>query len=243
MGRIDSQSQSGHSEVGDLLGFLLLSLALSATARGPSLELGGSLALLSGREGNKRRNQILSNVNIREAIASGQLAIENLQDKAIQPASIDLHLSPVFILANRVSHAVDPYLAPDVTEAFSDAYNYTGDRYILWPGHFVLAATERVTLGNELVGQVAGKSSLARLGLYVESAGFIDPGFDGPITLELYNVSPNSILLTPSMPICQLSLSRLDSPASPVYSGSYVNSSGPVISRYWKSNKRPGAGA
>ncbi|MGA4923503.1 dCTP deaminase, partial [Bacillus subtilis] len=68
--------------------------------------------------------------------------------------------------------------------------------FVLFPQQFILAATERVTLGNELAGQVAGKSSLARLGLYVESAGFIDPGFDGPITLELYNVSPNSILLT-----------------------------------------------
>ena len=182
---------------------------------------------------------MLSNVNIREAIASGQLAIENLQEGAIQPASIDLHLGKWFIqaLANSRRFKVDPYEEQDVWQGFTDAELYI--HFTLKPGQFVLAATERVTLGNELVGQVAGKSSLARLGLYVESAGFIDPGFDGPITLELYNVSPNSILLTPGMPICQISLSRLDSPANPVYSGSYVGSTGPVMSRYWKSNRRP----
>lgn len=181
---------------------------------------------------------MLSNVNIRETIASGQLAIENLQDKAIQPASIDLHLGSQFITAKHRGRGVDPYSRDDIEKAFAVSFG-TLDQFSLAPGGFLLAATERVTLGNELVGQVAGKSSLARLGLYVESAGFIDPGFDGPITLELFNVSPNSILLTPSMPICQLSLSRLDSPANPVYSGSYVGSTGPVVSKYWKSNKRP----
>ena len=181
-------------------------------------------------------------MNIREAIASGQLAIENLHDKAIQPASIDLHLGGqyIFPVHHGPNFLIDPYSEKHIGEAFSKRANM--GHCLLEPGRFVLAATERVTLGNELVGQVAGKSSLARLGLYIESAGFIDPGFDGPITLELYNVSPNSILLAPSMPICQLSLSRLDSPANPVYSGSYVGSTGPVVSKYWKSNKRPGAG-
>ena len=182
-------------------------------------------------------------MNIREAIASGQLAIEDLQDKAIQPASIDLHLGNQFIqaIARDRRFVLDPYVESDIKRGFDGNGEWEAEHIIL-PGEFVLAATERVTLGNELVGQVAGKSSLARLGLYIESAGFIDPGFDGPITLELYTVSPNSILLTPSMPICQLSLSRLDSPANPVYSGSYVGSTGPVVSKYWKSNKRPGAG-
>ena len=181
-------------------------------------------------------------MNIREAIASNQLAIENLQDKAIQPASIDLHLGSQFIKADKLSRrfVLDPYDGLHIWSGFGGVEANT--QFILEPQQFVLAATERVTLGNELVGQVAGKSSLARLGLYIESAGFIDPGFDGPITLELFNVSPNSILLTPGMPICQISLSRLDSPANPVYSGSYVGSTGPVVSKYWKSNKRPGAG-
>jgi len=176
-------------------------------------------------------------VNLREAIRNGQLYVEGLKDESIQKASIDLHLGGEFVISRVLGWPLDPYSEMDIKAAFKHAPVGNGF-IILEPMRFVLAATERVSLNNGLVGQVAGKSSLARLGLIVESAGFIDPGFNGSITLELCNVSPNPILLTPGMAIAQICVSRLDTPADGVYDGKYQNSTGPVASMYWK-NKRP----
>jgi len=184
---------------------------------------------------------MLSNVGLRDAIRTGQLAIEGLKEESIQLASIDLHLGNKFIFPNGEFfefRVLDMYDRESMEDAFSPPMLLTpGVR--IGPGDFFLAATERVTLSNELVAQVAGKSSVARAGIMVESAGFIDPGFDGPITLEIYNQMPFSILLIPGMPICQIAVTRLDIPADGVYGGKYVGSDGPVASRYWM-NKRPG---
>lgn len=143
-------------------------------------------------------------------------------------------------MANWESVQLDPYDEEMTNLAFGPMLELP--HYLLLPGRFVLAATERVTLGNQLVAQVAGKSSLARDCLVVENAGYIDPGFDGPITMELFNQGPFTLVLTAGMPIAQLAVTRLDSPANPVYSGKYLGASGPQVSMYWK-NKRPGAGA
>ena len=182
---------------------------------------------------------MLSRPDLKEAIASGQLFIEGLKEESIQPASIDLHLGDEFIepWGPRDSRMLDPYDADSMQESFSPPLRWSYCE--LKPGGFILAATERVTLGNELVAQVAGKSSVARFGIMIESAGYIDPGFDGCITLEIYNQMPFSILLTPGMPICQLAVTRLDTPADITYAGKYNGSVGPVASRYWM-NKRPG---
>jgi len=188
---------------------------------------------------------VLSRQGLKGAIASGQLFIEGLKEESIQPASIDLHLGDKIINAVRPIGApreVDPFNEVSVKAAFHSYHHdpvYTiAGKFILRPGEFVLVATERVTIGNELVAQVAGKSSLARLGLMVESAGFIDPGFDGCITLELFNQLPSAILLTPGMPIAQLVVTRLDTPVELGYVGKYQGATGPQSSRYYL-NRRP----
>ena len=181
---------------------------------------------------------MLSRVDLKEVIASGQLFIEGLKEESIQPASIDLHLGDEFIVP--VHHAadflLDPYSKGKMLRAFSSPSKMSS--CVLQPGHFILAATERVRLGNSLVAQVAGKSSVARYGLMIESAGFIDPGFDGCITLEIYNQMPFSVLLVPGQPICQLAVSRLDVPADVGYAGKYQGADGPQASRYYL-NRRP----
>lgn len=184
---------------------------------------------------------MLSRVNLKEAIASGQLAIEGLKEESIQPASIDLHLGNSFIRPQAPpSFVLDPYNKGDMDFAFRE--HWSGDGFLLGAGGFILAATERVTLGNELVAQVAGKSSVARFGIVIESAGFIDPGFDGCITLEIYNQMLFSILLTPGMPLAQLVVFRLDTPADRIYKGKYQGADGPQASRYYL-NPRPEVGS
>jgi dCTP deaminase len=192
----------------------------------------------SGQQQSKEKH-VLSRVDLKEAIASGQLFIEGLKEESIQPASIDLHLGDSFIApyADK-GFVLDPYSESDMDSTFKEPL-WGGGGFVLASGGFILAATERVTLGNKLVAQVAGKSSVARFGIVIESAGFIDPGFDGCITLEIYNQMPFSILLTPGMPIAQLAVTRLDTPADITYAGKYNGSVGPVASRYWM-NKRPG---
>lgn len=200
---------------------------------------------------------MLSRPDLKAAIASGQLSIEGLKEESIQPASIDLHLDYRVIRLKRPrlsffrrlwlvvalrgiprTDPVDPYNHEEMLSLFGET-----EEYYLWfaiePGEFLLAATERVSIGNELVAQVAGKSSVARFGLMVESAGYIDPGFDGSITLELFNQLHRPLILTAGMPIAQLAVTRLDTPADITYAGKYNGSVGPVASRYWM-NKRPG---
>lgn len=181
---------------------------------------------------------MLSRPRLREAIASGELFIEGLKEESVQPASIDLHLGDKFIAPRgpRGSRVFDPFDEGLMVESFSPPLRW--NRLALRPGHFILAATERVRLGNSLVAQVAGKSSVARYGLMIESAGFIDPGFDGCITLEIYNQMPFSVLLVPGQPICQLAVSRLDVPADVGYAGKYQGADGPQASRYYL-NRRP----
>jgi len=181
---------------------------------------------------------MLSRPGLKEAIASGQLFIEGLKEESIQPASIDLHLGDTFIAPMPGSGFVlNPYDRESMEYAFRGTY-WGGDGYILSSGGFILAATERVALGNELVAQVAGKSSVARFGIVIESAGFIDPGFDGCITLEIYNQMPFSVLLIPGMPIAQLAVTRLDTPVELGYVGKYQGATGPQSSRYYL-NRRP----
>lgn len=137
---------------------------------------------------------ILSDRDIRRHLHTGHLVIDPPpSDEAIQPASIDLHLGTEF----RYLHGV-PLPNP-------------GDRILLLAGHFVLAHThETVTIPDDLVAQLDGKSTLARLGMSIhQTAGWIDPGFTGHITLELHNCAPRPISLVPGMPIGQLVLMRL----------------------------------
>lgn len=180
---------------------------------------------------------LLSDRDLRAELADGRLGIDPLDPALIQPSSIDVRLDRLFRVFNnsRYTH-IDPALQQDeLTELVEVA---DGDPFVLHPGEFVLGATlERLALPDDLAGRLEGKSSLGRLGLLTHStAGFIDPGFDGHITLELSNVANLPITLWPGMKIGQLCFFRLSSSAqSPYGTGAnqnrYQGQRGPTASR------------
>lgn len=180
---------------------------------------------------------ILSDRSIKEALAAGRIGIDPLADDAVQPSSVDVRLGGQFrVFANHRYPHIDVRVdQPDLT----DLVEVADGPFVLHPGEFVLGATlERITLPADLVARLEGKSSLARLGLVIHStAGFIDAGFDGDVTLELSNVATLPILLYPGMKIAQFAFFALDRPAERPYgsgaSGSkYQGQSGPTASRY-----------
>jgi dCTP deaminase len=185
---------------------------------------------------------VLSDADIRKEIEAGHLVIDPYDPAALQPASLDLKLGPEFrVFRNYRLPFIDPKLPmPDLTEleVLKD-----GKPFILHPGEFALAVTvERVAIPDYLVGRLDGKSSLGRLGLIVHStAGYVDPGFNGRLTLELTNIINLPILLYEGMPVSQISFNRLTSPAEKPYgkSGSkYQGQTGPEPSRYYLNYQR-----
>lgn len=162
---------------------------------------------------------ILSDASIAERWASGSLGIQPMYHANIQPASLDLTLGSHFRVMTRVGHGrryIDPFENWDVTEE-CEVTNLEG--LTILPGMFVLGTTdETLSLPNDLVGRVDGKSSLGRLGLMVHAtAGFVDPGFSGQITLELSNVGLLPIVLYPGMAIAQISFMQMDRPTDTPY--------------------------
>ncbi len=159
---------------------------------------------------------MLSDRDIRKALDSGRLKIEPLGENAIQPASVDLRLANSFWAFPIDDEPLDMF--KPLVEGV-DRETIIADEFILEPNTFVLASTaERVTMPDNLVARIEGKSSLGRLGLFVHiTAGFIDPGFSGNITLELLNVSGRPLRLIAGMKIAQLSLQELSSPAERPY--------------------------
>jgi dCTP deaminase len=171
---------------------------------------------------------LLSDRDIRAEIAAGRVQVEPFTEAMIQPSSVDVRLDRFFrVFENHKYSVIDPSVEqPDLTRAVETE----GDEpFILHPGEFVLASTyEVITLPDDIAGRLEGKSSLGRLGLLTHStAGFIDPGFSGHITLELSNVANLPVKLFPGMKIGQLCLIRLSSPAEHPYGsakyGSRVN--------------------
>ena len=180
---------------------------------------------------------ILSDGTIREALAAGRIGIDPLLEDGIQPSSVDVRLGSRFrVFANHRYPFIDVRQEqPELTELVE-----AGDEpFVLHPGEFVLGSTlERITLPSDIVARLEGKSSLARLGLVIHStAGFIDAGFDGDVTLELSNVATLPILLYPGMKVAQFAFFALDKPAERPYgsgaAGSkYQGQAGPTASRY-----------
>jgi dCTP deaminase len=187
---------------------------------------------------------VLSDRTIRREIEAGNIEIDPLADGAIQPASVDLRLGSQFrVFRNsRVPFIDVKEEYPDLTELVT----VEGDQpFILHPGEFALAVTyERVRLPDTIVGRLEGKSSLGRLGLLVHStAGYVDPGWNGALTLELSNVANLPIALYARMKVSQISFLRLTEPAEHPYgskeAGSkYQGQEGPTPSRYFL-NFRP----
>jgi dCTP deaminase len=181
---------------------------------------------------------VLSDRDIRAAVTSGRIGIDPFDPSCVQPASVDVRLDRFFRVFSSSKHPYIDLARPldDITELVEVANR---DAFILHPGQFVLGSTrERIRLANDLVSRVEGKSSLGRLGLLIHStAGFIDPAWDGAITLELSNVNNIPITLYPGMRIGQLSFFALSSPAerpygSPELGSSYQGQVGPTPSRY-----------
>ena len=187
---------------------------------------------------------ILSDRTIREEIEAGRIVIDPFDERCIQPSSIDLHVDSQFrVFANNRYPYIDvKQEQPDLTELVETKPD---EAFILHPGEFVLGSTlERVRLPDDLVARLEGKSSLGRLGLLIHStAGFIDPGFDGHVTLELSNVANLPITIYPEMKIGQLSFMQLSEPAERPYGSDgmgskYQGQRGPTPSRYWKNFER-----
>ena len=157
---------------------------------------------------------LLSDRDIRAQIAEKRVGVEPFSDAMIQPSSVDVRLDKFFrVFENHKYEVIDPALEqPELTR---EIVAEDGEAFILHPGEFVLASTyEVITLPDDIAGRLEGKSSLGRLGLLTHStAGFIDPGFSGHITLELSNVANLPVKLYPGMKIGQLCLVKLSSPA------------------------------
>ncbi|QBI20144.1 dCTP deaminase [Egibacter rhizosphaerae] len=183
---------------------------------------------------------ILSDRDIRAQLDKGALVIDPLADHAIQPASVDVRIGDGFrVFANHRHPYIDTRAPqPDLTEIVEVA---PGESFVLHPGEFVLGATyERVSLPGDLVARLEGKSSLGRLGLLVHAtAGFIDSGFSGQLTLELSNVANLPIAIYPHMKIGQVALFQLSSPAEHPYGSAelgskYQGQQGPTASRFYE---------
>lgn len=183
---------------------------------------------------------VLSDRDIKEAIKAGIIGIDPYFEKDVQPASVDLHLDETLLIFNN-SNA--PYI--DLKKELPDLntkVKIQGDTpFILHPGEFVLGSTlEKIRIPNSMVARIEGKSSLGRLGLLIHStAGFVDPGFEGNLTLELANVSRLPITLYYGMRIGQISFQKMNSEAerpygSPELSSRYQGQIDPTESRVFK---------
>ncbi len=189
---------------------------------------------------------ILSDASIRDQIAAGRIVIDPYDPDLVQPSSVDVRISHLFrVFRNHTAGIIDVKVdQTKLTELIEMPVGDDGNGdtpFMLHPGEFVLGSTlERVAMPDDLVGRVEGKSSLGRLGLLIHStAGFIDAGFDGHITLELANVSSLPITLYPGMKIGQVSFMQMTSAAAAPYgSGAhgskYQGQRGPTPSRYFE---------
>lgn len=182
------------------------------------------------------RRMIFSDRSIKQAIESGSILIDPFEPSHVQPSSVDLRVGDGFrVFVNHRYSEIDPR-APQ--EDLTQLVEVGDGPFMLHPGEFVLGSTlERVKLGEDVVARLEGKSSLGRLGLLIHStAGFVDPGFEGHITLELSNVATLPIAIYPGMKIGQISFYQMTTTAdhpygSPELGSKYQGQSGPTASR------------
>ena len=187
---------------------------------------------------------VLSDRTIARLLAEGRIEIDPYDDELLQPSSVDVRVDRYF----RVFHN-NRYPFIDVREEQEDLtelVEITEDRaFILHPGEFVLGSTlERIRLPDDLVARLDGKSSLGRLGLLIHStAGFVDPGWNGHVTLELSNVANLPVTIYPGMKIGQISFVQLSEPTAATYGtdglgSKYQDQRGRTASKYWQNFQR-----
>lgn len=180
---------------------------------------------------------LLSDRDILKAVDQGEISLDPWDPAMVQPASIDVRLDKYFrVFENHRYPHIDPSQEqPDLTRMIEVS---AGEPFVLHPGEFALASTfETITLGHSMAARLEGKSSLGRLGLLTHStAGFIDPGFSGHVTLELSNTATLPVVLWPGMKIGQFCFFQLSSAAenpygSQKYGSRYQGQRGPTPSR------------
>ncbi|NLJ83960.1 MAG: dCTP deaminase [Halanaerobiaceae bacterium] len=171
---------------------------------------------------------ILSDRTIRDLMEKGILKIEPLEEYQVQPASVDLRLGDSFL-------KLDENMTEVMTLDDEIKYvSYRSEELVIPPHSFLLATTmEYVELPDNITAFVEGRSSIGRMGLFIQNAGWVDPGFKGQITLELYNANSLPIKLTSGRRICQLVLARMDEKALNPYQGKYQNQRDAVGSRVY----------
>ncbi len=186
---------------------------------------------------------VLSDRSIVEEMAVGRIVVDPCDPADIQPSSIDLHLGTQFQVFRNSRY---PYIDPAVEQrGLMDLVEASVEEpFVLHPGEFVLGATvEKVTLPSDIVARLEGKSSLGRLGLLIHStAGYIDPGWNGTLTLELSNVANLPIVLTPGMAIGQISFMCMTTPVdrpygTPGLGSKYQGQVEPTPSRSYKDRR------
>lgn len=181
---------------------------------------------------------ILSDTDILKELEKGNLVIEPLTDidQQVQPASVDLRLGEKIITFNRTNIPHIKLSNNDMVNEYTTEKDIEGGEFVLHPGDFILATTkEWVEIPNYLVGALEGRSSLGRLAIVIHStAGYIDPGYVGNITLELSNLGTAPVTLTPGMRVGQLVMTELRTPATRPYGedrgSKYQNQEGPEVS-------------
>ncbi|HIG98117.1 TPA: dCTP deaminase [Candidatus Woesearchaeota archaeon] len=187
---------------------------------------------------HRQNKMLLSDKSIREAIKAGKIVIKPFFEDCVQPSSIDIHLDNKFLLFNKSKHGII-----DVKQKqeglMMPVEIKDNEPFILHPGEFILGSTlESVKLSSDIAGRIEGKSSLGRLGLLIHStAGFIDPGWEGNLTLELSNVSPLPITLYYKMKIGQVSFVNMSTPVDRPYGSKglgshYQGQKVPVASKF-----------
>lgn len=194
--------------------------------------------------GDPEAKMVLSDKTIKEEIARKRIVLEPLDPECIQPASIDIHLDrKLLVFRNSRRPFIDLRQNTDDLMELVEIENE--NPFILHPGEFVLGSTlERVTLPDDIVARLEGKSSLGRLGLLIHStAGYVDPGWQGHLTLELSNVARLPITLYAGMKVGQISFIRLTSAAENPYGSAklgskYQDQSGPTASKYYEDFRR-----
>ena len=187
---------------------------------------------------------ILSDRTIKSEIETGRIRIEPFEPSAIQPSSVDLRLDHRFVVFE--NHTFSHIDVKENLEALTSEVEATDENpFILHPGEFVLGSTaERIAIPADLVGRIEGKSSLGRLGLLIHTtAGFVDAGWDGQLTLEFSNVASLPITLYPGMKIGQISFMQMTTEADHPYGAKnlgskYQGQAGPRPSRYWENFDR-----
>ncbi len=185
---------------------------------------------------------VLSNKDIREEILKGGIKIivdyKDMSVKelsaSIQPASLDLHLGNSFALLSYPRFNERGNRVPIELTAKEEYQLYESKAFVLKPNRFCLATTQEcVCIPDYLVGRLEGRSSVGRKGLFIHNAGFIDPGFSGDITLELFNCTGRPVVLKAGIRICQIVFEYMQTSASPAYSGKYQGQHGVTPSRLY----------